>query len=334
MKYLITGGSGYIGGTLIDLILDRGDAEIVNVDIKPPQRERAGARFVRMDIRDRGMEALLRAERPDALVHLAFVLNPMRDEQTMYDIDVNGTQNVLDAASKADVAQVLVASSTTAYGAWPDNPVPLTEDDPVRGMPNYEYARDKTEIDRISQLWAAKHPDRVMTIVRPTIVFGPNVDNYIIRYWTRAPFLALIDGVDLDMQFVHEDDVVDALSRLLLERKAGIFNLTADGTVKLSEAAQLAGLKVRKISYKLYRRLAAATWKMHVPNVEAPPGQLEFVRHPWIASNEKLKTELDWVPRYTSRETFEIALRAKGVLGPAASPQQTAAAPPAAPVAS
>jgi UDP-glucose 4-epimerase len=334
MKYLITGGSGYIGGRLIDLILDRGDAEIVNLDIKPPQRERAGARFVRMDIRDRGMEALLQAERPDALVHLAFVLNPMRDEQTMYDIDVNGTQNVLDAASTAGVQQVLVASSTTAYGAWPDNPVPLTEDHPVRGMPNYEYARDKTEIDRISQLWAAKHPDRIMTIVRPTIVFGPNVDNYIIRYWTKAPFLALIDGVDLDLQFVHEDDVVEAMSRLLLERKAGIFNLTADGTVKLTEAAQLAGLKVRKISYKLYKRMAATTWKLHMPNVEAPPGQLEFVRHPWIASNEKLKAELGWTPRHTSRETFEIALRAKGVLGPAPSPQQTAAAPPAAPVAS
>src|SRR3954447_14622240 len=123
MKYLITGGSGYIGGRLVDLILDRGDAEIVNVDIKPPQKERAGTRFHSMDIRDRGMRALLEAERPDALVHLAFVLNPMRDEHTMYDIDVNGTQNVLEAASAAGVGQLLVASSTTAYGAFPDNPV-------------------------------------------------------------------------------------------------------------------------------------------------------------------------------------------------------------------
>ena len=73
---------------------------------------------------------------------------------------------------------------------------------------------------------------------------------------------------------------------------------------------------------------------MHLPTVEAPPGQIEFVRHPWIASNEKLKAELGWTPRHTSRETFEIALRAKGVFGAAASPQQTAAAPPVAPVAS
>jgi UDP-glucose 4-epimerase len=334
MKYLITGGSGYIGSRLTDLLVQHEDNEVVNLDIRAPAVPRSRTRFVHMDIRDRGIAALIAQERPDALVHLAFVLNPIRDEHTMYDIDVNGTANVLDAAAAASVPHLLVASSTTAYGAWPDNPVPIPEEHPVRGLPAYEYARDKTEIDRLCQLWAAQHPESTMTIVRPTIVFGPNVDNYIIRYWTKAPFLALIDGVDLDMQFVHEDDVVEALSRLLLERKAGIFNLTADGTVKLTEAAQLAGLKVRKISYKLYRRLAAATWKMHMPNVEAPPGQLEFVRHPWIASNEKLKSELGWSPQYTSRETFEIALRAKGVLGPAASPQQTATAPPAAPVAS
>jgi UDP-glucose 4-epimerase len=318
---------------LIDLITERGDAQVVNLDVKPPPRERAGSRFVRMDIRDRGMDALLEAERPDALVHLAFVLNPMRDEQTMYDIDVNGTQNVLDAASRAGVPHVLVASSTTAYGAWPDNPVPLTEEHPVRGMPDYEYARDKPEIDRISQLWAARHPDRTMTIVRPTIVFGPNVDNYIIRFWTKAPFIALIDGVDLDMQYVHEDDVVDALSRLLLERRGGVFNLTGDGTVKMSESARLAGLKTRNMPHRVYRRIAGAMWKLRMPNVEAPPGQLRFARYPWIASNEKLKAELGWTPRYTSRETFEIALRAKGVLGPEPSPQQTPAAPPAAPVA-
>ena len=54
---------------------------------------------------------------------------------------------------------LLVASSTTAYGAWPDNPVPIPEEHPVRGLPAYEYARDKTEIDRLCQLWAAQHPD-------------------------------------------------------------------------------------------------------------------------------------------------------------------------------
>jgi UDP-glucose 4-epimerase len=331
MKYLVTGGSGYIGGRLIDLLTQEPDNEVLNLDIRPPAVPRPRTRFQHMDVRDRGMRALMETERPDALVHLAFVLNPIRDEHTMYDIDVNGTQNVLEAAAAAGVGQLLVASSTTAYGAFPDNPVPLTEEHPVRGLPGYEYARDKTEIDRQCQLWAAQHPDRVMTIVRPTIVFGPNVDNYIVRFWSSSPFFPLLDGKDPDWQFVHEDDVVEAMSRLLVERRAGIFNLTADGTIKLSEAARLAGLKTRRMPTKVYRRIATAAWRMRLPRVEAPPGQIDFILYPWIASNEKLKAELGWTPRYTSRETFEITMRAKGIL---AEGGETVAPPqPAVPVA-
>src|SRR4029453_1352903 len=103
------------------------------------------------------------------------------------------------------------------------------------------------------QLWAAQHPDRTMTIVRPCIVFGPNVDNYIIRFWQNAPFISLPDGIDAELQYVHED-VVDALSRLLLEKKDGIFNLTSDGTVSNSEGARLAGVKTRPVRVALYRR--------------------------------------------------------------------------------
>jgi UDP-glucose 4-epimerase len=313
MKYLITGGSGYIGSRLVELLGQREDTErVVIADLRPPAVPWPKSAYVEMDVRDPAMAKLVELEQPDALVHLAFVLNPLRDERLMYDIDVNGTHNVLEAASRAGTEHVLVASSTTAYGAWPDNPVPLPEEHPVRGMPNYEYARDKTEMDRMCQLWAARHPDRAMTIVRPCIVFGPNVDNYIIRIWLTAPFMLLVDGIDAEIQYVHENDVVDALSRLLIERKAGIFNLTGDGTLKTSEAAQIAGLKTRSVGYRGYRRLASAFWRLRVPRVEAPPGQIDFFRYPWIAANDKIKAELDWQPRYTSRETFEIALRAKG----------------------
>jgi UDP-glucose 4-epimerase len=331
MKYVITGGSGYIGGRLIDMLTQREDTEVVNIDLRPPAVPRPRTRFVQMDIRDRGMRSFLESERPDALVHLAFVLNPIRDEHKMYDIDVNGTQNVLDAAAVAGISQLLVASSTTAYGAFPDNPVPLTEEHPVRGLPGYEYARDKTEIDRLCQLWAAQHPDRAMTIVRPTIVFGPNVDNYIVRFWTTSPFFPLLDGRDPDWQFVHEEDVVEAMSRLLLEKRAGIFNLTADGTIKLSEAARFAGLKTRRMPTRVYRRIAKVAWALHLPNVEAPPGQIDFLLYPWIASNEKLKAELGWTPRYTSRETFVDTMRAKGLLREGG--ERVAAPPPAVPVA-
>src|SRR5205814_2305126 len=227
MRYLITGGSGYIGSRLIERLADSDDTDrIVIADIRPPRSFHPKVSFSKLDVRDGpGVRQLLEREHPDALVHLAFVLNPMHDEDAMYEIDVGGTQNVLAAASAAGVGQVLVTSSATAYGAFPDNPVPIDEEQPVRGVPDFEYARDKSECDRLCQLWALRHPDRVMTIVRPCIVFGPNVDNYIVRTWVKQPFFADFGGPDQDVQYVHEDDVGEALIRLIDGRHDGAFNL-------------------------------------------------------------------------------------------------------------
>jgi UDP-glucose 4-epimerase len=210
------------------------------------------------------------------------------------------------------VGQVLVTSSATAYGAFPDNPIPITEDQPVRGVPDFEYARDKADSDRICQLWANQHPDRVMTIVRPCVVFGPTVDNFIVRLLSAQPFLADLGGPQPPVQFVHEDDLVDALSALLDGRHPGAFNVAADGTMTLRECAETIGLPVRRVPRSLYRALVALLW--HLRLSEAPPGYLHFVANPWVVSNEKLKATLDWQPRHTSRETFEITMRSRGML--------------------
>ena len=312
MRYLITGGAGYIGGRLVDHLSRRDETErIVIADVKPPGPFKPKTEFRQMDVRDRaGVSRLVEEARPDALVHLAFILNPIHDEALMYDVDVNGTQNVLDAASSAGVQHVLVTSSATAYGAFPDNPVPLTEDDPVRGAPDYAYARDKADADRLCQLWALRHPDRTMTIVRPSIVFGPSVNNYIVRFWTKQPFQADLGNLDGPMQFVHEDDVVDALTGLLEGRHEGAFNLAGEGHTTLRETAEIAGLPTRRAPLRPYRAFARAMWRLRVS--EAPPGQIEFARWPWVVSNEKLKRTLGWTPRHTSRETFEITMRAQG----------------------
>jgi UDP-glucose 4-epimerase len=328
MRYVITGGAGYIGSRLVDLLSRREDTErIVICDLAPPSVYRPKTQFERVDVRDRdAVRRALQRSRADALIHLAFILNPSHDEHLMYDVDVNGTHNVLEAAAAAGTEQVLVASSSTAYGAFPDNPVPLTEDDPVRGVPTFPYARDKTESDRLCQLWAAVHPDRVMTIVRPCIVFGPNVDNYVVRLWTKAPFSPDVGQLGNSIQFLHEDDVVEAMSALLLGRHAGAFNVAGDGVMTLRECAEMIGSPIRRMPLRAYRGLARTMWAARLS--EAPPGQIEFALHPWVVSNEKLKRAAGWTPRHTSRETFEITMRTHGKLPPAGAPagESTAAA--------
>jgi UDP-glucose 4-epimerase len=171
--------------------------------------------------------------------------------------------------------------------------------------------------------------------VRPCIVFGPSVDNYIVRFWTKQPFQADLGNLDGPIQFVHEDDVVDALTGLLEGAHDGAFNLAGEGYTTLREAAEISGLPVRRVPLRPYRAFARAMWRARAS--EAPPGQIEFARWPWVVSNEKLKNTLGWTPRYTSRETFEVTMRAKGKIEggppPADSAEPAAKPPEAAPVA-
>ena len=317
MRYLITGGSGYIGTRLTELLAEREETEkIVNVDVRPPAGALPKADFTRGDVRDsESIRVLLEREEIDCLIHLAFILDPIRDEARMYDVDVNGTVAVLRAASKAGTGQILTASSGTAYGAFPDNPVPIAEDWPVRGQPDFAYAHDKADMDRVCQLWAAEHSDRVMTIVRPCIVFGPSVKNYIVRSWESQPFFPHLDGVDTDFQLVHEDDLVDALVLLLDKKEGGAFNIAGDGTMTWRESAEVLGTNVRRMSFRTAYAIAKWSWRLHLPRTQAPPGNLHFIRYPWVISNEKLKSATGWEPQHDTRETFEITMRARGMLG-------------------
>jgi UDP-glucose 4-epimerase len=315
VRYLITGGSGYIGSRLVEQLIQRDDVErVVIADLRAP-KFRPKTAFAQLDVRDRAAcRELLERERPDALVHLAFILNPSHDEAAAYAVDVGGTQNVLEAAAEADIGQVLVTSSSVAYGAFPDNPVPLTEEHPVRGVAEFSYAVHKTESDRLCQLWALQHPERVMTIVRPCIVYGPTVDNYLVRIWSDQPFQPDFGGDPNPVQFVHEDDVVSALITLLEGRHAGAFNVAADGTMTGHECADIVGMSRVRMPFGAFRAFLSLMWKLR--RSEAPPGSLAYSLNPWVVSNEKLKRETGWQPRYTSRETFELTMRARGVLHP------------------
>ena len=210
----------------------------------------------------------------------------------MYDVDVNGTQMVLQAAADAGTQQVLVTSSATAYGAFPDNPKPIAEDWPVRGAPDFSYAKDKADADRICQLWAAEHPDRVMTIVRPCIVLGPSVDNYIVRSFDEQPVRPGarrrrrgVPARPRGRRRLGPDRAARRQARRRLQPRRR--RRSSPG----GSAAEMIGKKTREVSLKNMKRFAGTMWRLHVPRTEAPPGNLDFLRYPWVVSTEKLKSD-------------------------------------------
>ena len=327
MKYVITGGSGYIGTRLTELLVARDDTErVVIADLRPPRFPHPKVEFHRTDVRDRpGLRSLLERIAPDALVHLAFVLNPIRDEGAMYDIDVNGTLNALDAAAAAGTPHVLVTSSTTAYGAWPDNPEPIGEDWILRGQPTSPTRATRPRPTASASCGPAEHPDRTMTIVRPVHRARPERRQLHRARVGERPFLPRFRGEpDQNVQFVHEDDLAEAISGLLVGRHAGAFNVTGDGAMTWQETGEVLGKRVRTVPFRVLYAFNALLWRLHVPGTESPPGNLEFIRHPWVCSNEKVKETVGWTPKHSTRETFEETLRARG---PAARPDAAPGAP-------
>lgn len=311
LRYLITGGSGFIGSQLVEQFAALKNTErVVNADIRPPRFQPAKTTFRQIDVRDAAaISQALAEEQPDVLIHLAFVVDPTHDEPAMYDVNVNGTFNVLAAASAQGVDRVVVMTATMAYGAWPNNPVPIDESQPVHGHARYVYARHAAEADRIAQLWASLHRQRLTTIVRPCTVFGPGADSHLVRMWDSQTFFPDFGTGDQPTQFLHLDDCVSGMLHLVDSAQPGVFNLVPDGEITWHQCAELAGIEVRGVREESFSGLAGGMWRLKMSNVEIPPSFVDFFKYPYLASNARLKQAVpSWQPQHTSRDVFSAQM--------------------------
>ncbi len=200
MRVLITGSSGYIGSRLLPLMLEAGDT-VIGVDINPPSLSNPRFEFHQMDIRDPALESLFQGV--DVVLHLAFVVDPLRDKEKMASIDIDGTSNVLSACAKHGISRLVVASSATVFGAHPDNPVPLNEDSPTRPNPEHVYACHKETVERLVADFSRENTGCQVLVLRPVIVMGRRVDNFMSRY-LEFPIVPVVKDKNPPLQFVHE----------------------------------------------------------------------------------------------------------------------------------
>jgi UDP-glucose 4-epimerase len=311
--FAITGSSGYIGTCMTRRLLAADPQNrVIGFDVRPPRVESDRLEFHHLDVRDRALAERLRGRGVRTLLHFAFVLDPLYDEKEMSDIDLGGTRNVLDALISAEIDHLVATSSTTAYGALPDNPVPLVEEHATRAIRDFNYAHDKRLMDEMLRQFAAAHPRIGVCVIRPCIVLGPNVSNYIAATMLTQPVTALLDGRNPPLQFIHEDDLVRLVELCVERRAAGVFNAVGDGLIDSVEAARLQGKRTVKIPARAVRGLVWAAWKLRLSEFAMPPGILDFFAHPWVASGEKARRELGFVPEHTTRACFEIILARKG----------------------
>ncbi len=310
-KIFITGISGYLGELLVMKLLQCDwvakiegiDRVNLNKELLDKNAEKLG--FKNMSVNDSKLAEYVSACEPDILVHLAFIVDPIHDEDLFRKVNVEGTQNVLNAC--ANVNQVMVASSGTAYGAYADNPIPLTYKDPIRKHPSFEYAANKTTIEELTNAFCHQYPDKIVSIVRPTVVYGPNVDNYLSGMLQEI-IIPSIKGYNPPLQFVHQEDVTNALELILRSKGSGTYNITPNDTITIQNVIERSGKKTVSIPFGLAKFLIGIAWGLKLKFQKYPAGFLDFIMFPWVMTNERLVKELEFKFKYSSKDTLDLMI--------------------------
>jgi nucleoside-diphosphate-sugar epimerase len=214
------------------------------------------------------------------------------------------------------------ASSVAAYGFHRDNPVGMGEDWPTRPADRLFYAQEKAELEEVLRVEAAEHPGLALYTLRPCIVLGPHTVG--AKDLLPGPFAGLgrrlssrlgrlaipIPALvpDVPVQFVHEDDVGQALLQCVVAAgPPGAYNIAGDGVLSALEVAREFGFI--PISVPARPVQAAARVVARLPFLPAAAEWVEALSHPAIMDTTLARTQLGWEPRFSGLEALRVTLR-------------------------
>lgn len=323
-RIVITGATGNVGTALLRRLALEADVDVVGVarrlpDAVPPYD---GVEWHAVDAGARDAVARLRPALAgaDAVVNLAWLLQPNRRLDVLGRTNVQGLRNVLAAARDASVAQVVVASSVGAYSAGPKSRR-VDETWPTGGIHTSHYSRHKAVNERILDRFERENPGIVVTRMRPGLVFqgdagteiphlfvGPLVPVRILGV-VRPPVLPLPSR--MITQAVHADDLADAFWRAIDRRASGAFNIAAEPVLGREELAEGFGAsRAVRFPFGMLRALAAISWRLGVQRTD--PGWLDIAAATPVMSTAKARELLGWVPRHSATDALAELVDAMG----------------------
>ena len=324
----VTGASGNLGTALLRRLTAPGSgvAEVRGLARRRPSDDAPydGVRWHLADLGEpsAGAEIAEFVEGADAVVHLAWALQPGRRPEDLRTVNVGGTGRVARAAAAAGVAHLVQLSSLGVYapGAVGQR---VTEDWPTTGIPSAQYSRDKVEAERVVREVAGRHRDLTVSFVRPTLVLQPEAGSEIGRYFLgpllfgAARLLPLpiakllpLPLPALSVAFVHADDVADAIVRILGRRADGPFNLAAEPLMDAAAIARALGTIRVPVPTVALRTAVLAAFVAHV--IPTEPGWLDIAVGAPALDSTRAHRLLDWTPEHRGDDVLARFVAALG----------------------
>ncbi|MEP5152695.1 SDR family oxidoreductase [Planktotalea sp.] len=310
-RILITGANGMIGRALLAQMspdqLAQCTASDLTADALPD-----GVDFRRLDVTGDDPETVIADVKPEVVVHLASIVTPPPGlgRETAFNVDVTGTQNVLNACLKHSVRRLVVTSSGAAYGYHKDNSVPLRESDACRGNPEFAYADHKRQVEEMLAKARDEHPDLEQVVLRVGTVLGVGTRNQITALFHRPRLLA-VQGSDSPFVFIWTRDLANILLRAATNGPAGIYNVAGDGALSVDMLARALNKPVLRLpSWALKAALAVAK---PLGLTQYGPEQVRFLQYRPVLANDALKADFGYMPEKTSAEVFDLWRESEGL---------------------
>ena len=302
MRVLVTGGSGFLGRGVVAGLAAAGH-EVTSGDLRVPDEAGApGVRHVRLDVTDAAAVSDAVAGH-EAVVHLASVVDPDgMGREAAHRVDVEGSRHVFDACAEHGVRRLVVSSSGAAYGYHADNPVPITEDQPVRGTTAFAYSDHKAQVEHLLADARREHPQLEQVVLRIGTILGDTVDNQITALFHRPRLLA-IRGSDSPFVFIWDSDLVAIVVRAVADGPPGIYNVAGTGTLTIGEIAERLGKRTLAIPEPLLK--AVLTVGSALRATRYGPEQTGFLRYRPVLDNTRLREVFGYTPELTSAEAFD-----------------------------
>ena len=302
---LVTGVSRDLGrrfarAAAADPSVDR----VIGVDVVPPRGDNGEMSFVRADIRNPVIAKVIAKEDVDTVVHMSVIATPgsAGGRVTMKELNVMGTMQLLAACQKVpSVKHLVVKSTTTVYGASNRDPAMFTEDMEPRRAPKAGYAKDVAEVEGYVRSFARRRPDCVTTMLRCANVVGPNVVSPMTSYF-RLPVIPTVIGYDARLQFLHQQDLLDALLHSVNNPVEGTFNIAGDGIMMLSQAVRRLQRPTLPMPGFFVGSVGSLLKQAHMADFS--PEQISFLTYGRGVDTTRMREKLGFEPAFTTAEAL------------------------------
>lgn len=310
MRIVVTGATGNAGTSVLEaLAAEPAVDEIVGVARRVPRIAMAKTSWVGADIVHADLAAIFAGA--DCVIHLAWLIQPSRDERVTAAVNVEGSARVFHAAAAAGVRSLVYASSVGAYSPGPKDRR-VDESWPTGGVESAYYSRQKAAVERLLDRFERESPDTRVVRLRPALIFKRDAAAEIRRFFAgpllpnplvRRSLIPLVPKADrLRFQAVHSLDVGHAYRLAAVGEARGAFNVAAEPVLDARTLGDALGARPISVHAAALRAVADASWRLRLQ--PTAPSWIDLALAVPLLDATRARTELGWEPRHGADEAL------------------------------